>query len=67
MFQRIIFSASIAGLLSGILVTFFLQVWITPLIRSAEKFEIKSTLNTKNHHHDSDSKEHFFSKPFSML
>ena len=64
MFQRIVFSASIAGLLSGLLVTFLLQVWITPLIRSAEKFEIKSTLNTKNHHHDSDSKEHFFSKPF---
>tara|TARA_Y100000588_G_scaffold147530_1_gene161425 strand:- start:1404 stop:2063 length:660 start_codon:yes stop_codon:yes gene_type:complete len=64
MVQRIIFSAAIAGLLSGSLVTIFQQAWITPLIRNAEKFEIKSTHNPKNHHHKNHPEKHFFSKTF---
>ncbi|MED5578513.1 MAG: CbtA family protein [Nitrospinota bacterium] len=63
MFQRIIFSASIAGLLSGILLTFLQHVWIIPIIRNAEKLEIKSAHNTKNTHHNKHVNGRMFSNP----
>ena len=63
MFQRIIFSAAIAGLLSGFLVTLFQQIWITPIIRNAEKYELKEVQNSRNDHHKNHTDKHILSKP----
>lgn len=52
MFQRIAFSAGIAGLLAALLLSVLQSLWMTPLILQAETYEVQTEAPARAEHHD---------------
>jgi len=52
MFQRIAFSAGIAGLLAALLLSVLQSLWMTPLILQAETYEVQTEAPAMPEHHD---------------
>lgn len=50
MFNRILLSASIAGVLAALALTVAQIVWVTPLIQQAETYEEAAQANVEEHH-----------------
>lgn len=59
MFRRIVFSACLAGLVSGVLLTGIQQLQVVPIILEAETYEVAEPAATTTHAHaDGSSHEH---------
>ena len=59
MFRRIVFSACLAGLVSGLLLTGIQQLQVVPIIMEAETWEVAEPTATTTHAHaDGGSHEH---------
>jgi len=52
MFQRIAFSAGVAGLLAALLLSVLQSLWMTPLILQAETYEVRSEAPAMAEHHE---------------
>ncbi|KTT47337.1 cobalt transporter [Pseudomonas oryzihabitans] len=52
MFQRIAFSAGVAGLLAALLLSVLQAFWMTPLILQAETYEVQAEAPSMAEHHD---------------
>ncbi|MEH3023868.1 MAG: CbtA family protein [Pseudomonas oryzihabitans] len=55
MFQRIAFSAGVAGLLAALLLSALQSLWMTPLILQAETYEVRTEVPASTEHHDHDA------------
>lgn len=57
MFQRIAFSAGVAGLLAALLLSVLQSLWLTPLILQAETYEAKveAPVMTEQHEHGAEA------------
>lgn len=55
MFQRIAFSAGVAGLLAALLLSVLQSLWMTPLILQAETYEVPIAAPAMAEHHDHDA------------
>ena len=58
MFRRIVFSAVVAGLLAGLLLTAIQQLQVVPIILEAETYEVTVPEATTHAHADGSSHEH---------
>lgn len=58
MFRRIVFSACLAGLVSGVLLTGIQQLQVVPIILEAETYEVAEPAATTHAHADGSSHEH---------
>ncbi|MDT3720951.1 CbtA family protein [Pseudomonas oryzihabitans] len=52
MFQRIAFSAGVAGLLAALLLSVLQSLWMTPLILQAETYEVQTEAPAMAEHHE---------------
>lgn len=52
MFQRIAFSAGVAGLLAALLLSCLQSLWLTPLILQAETYEVQTAAPVTTEHHE---------------
>ncbi|KUM43175.1 CbtA family protein [Pseudomonas sp. EpS/L25] len=52
MFQRIAFSAGVAGLLAALLLSVLQSLWMTPLILQAETYEVQTEAPAMAQHHE---------------
>lgn len=57
MFQRIAFSAGVAGLLAALLLSVLQSLWLTPLILQAETYEVQveAPVMTEQHEHGAEA------------
>ena len=58
MFRRIVFSAVVAGLVAGILLTAIQQLRVVPIIVQSETYEVAEPESTSHTHTDGGSHEH---------
>ncbi|UUW72945.1 CbtA family protein [Pseudomonas oryzihabitans] len=57
MFQRIAFSAGVAGLLAALLLSILQSAWMTPLILQAETYEVQTEAPATAEHQDHGEEE----------